>query len=135
MVFRILFLLIPFFCFCKNYYNDPWGKGSEINQLPGKRNQEVFKNNKSVKIANKVISFYQNTISPANGPKSNFRPTSSRYMELAIKRYGFLKGFIMGCDRLMRENSDPWVYRTIKVDGIDYKFDPAMEEKISPDTF
>ena len=51
-------------------------------------------------------------ISPADGPRSHFIPSSSQYTYDAISRYGFFKGFILGCDRLMRENNDPWVYRT-----------------------
>lgn len=131
MVFRLIILLLPVFAFTKGHYKEPWGKGSELIHKP-KAKGEITEKSTGAKIANKIIGFYQSTISPANGPKSNFRPTSSKYMELAIKRYGFFKGFIMGCDRLMRENSDPWVYRTIRIDGIDYKFDPATDEKSLP---
>jgi len=131
MVFRLLILLLPLLAFAKDYYKEPWGKGSQLSKKP-KVKEELSEKSTGGKIANKIITFYQSNISIANGPKSNFRPTSSRYMELAIKRYGFFKGFVMGCDRLMRENSDPWVYRTININGINYKFDPATEEKIAP---
>jgi hypothetical protein len=50
-------------------------------------------------------------------------------MQLAIQRYGFLKGVVMGCDRLLRENDEEWVYRTVMIDGQIYKFDPAKENK------
>jgi putative component of membrane protein insertase Oxa1/YidC/SpoIIIJ protein YidD len=50
-------------------------------------------------------------ISPADGPRSHFIPSSSQYTLDAINRYGLLSGISMGCDRLMRENEDPWVYR------------------------
>jgi hypothetical protein len=30
----------------------------------------------------------------------------------------------MGCDRLMRENSDEWVYRKIESEGKIFKYDP-----------
>jgi putative component of membrane protein insertase Oxa1/YidC/SpoIIIJ protein YidD len=83
----------------------------------------------SGKVATACIQFYQQTISPTNGPRSNFRPTSSRYMELAVKRYGFTKGILMGLDRLMRENDDAWVYRDIKIDQMSYKYDPAVIDK------
>lgn len=76
-------------------------------------------------MAEKVILFHQNIISPADGPRSSFRPTSARYMLLAMRRHGFLKGYVMGCDRLLRENKDDWVYRTRTIDGITYKFDPT----------
>ena len=79
------------------------------------------------KACEKVILFHQNILSPADGPRSHFRPTSSRYMLLAIHRYGFFKGVIKGFDRLLRENSDPWVYRTKTINGVVYKFDPTYE--------
>ncbi len=74
-------------------------------------------------IAEGCIFFHQQVISPADGPRSHFRPTSSRYMLLAIRKHGLGKGFLMGCDRLLRENSESWVYRTVEVDGKLYKYD------------
>ncbi|MGD2169798.1 MAG: membrane protein insertion efficiency factor YidD [Chlamydiota bacterium] len=125
---KLIILLLPIFIFAKEPFQEPWGKDTILLQ---KKAHQSIPQKKTVgrKIANGVIHFYQKNISPANGPKSNFRPTSSKYMELAIQRYGFVKGFVMGCDRLMRENSDPWVYRTIDVNGCTYKFDPALEDK------
>lgn len=125
---KLLIVLLPFFIFAKDPFQDPWGKDTVLLK---KESSSVIQQKKNIgtKIANGVIRFYQKNISPANGPKSNFRPTSSKYMELAIRRYGFIKGFVMGCDRLMRENADPWIYRTIDINGSTYKFDPAIEDK------
>ncbi len=121
---RFKWLLFPLFLFAE----DPWGKDSSL--ASPQILQEIFlKADMASALAKKVISFHQNFLSPTTGPRSSFRPTSSRYMELAIKRYGFLKGFIMGCDRLLRENDDPWFYRTIEIDGISYKYDPAVFDK------
>ena len=53
-----------------------------------------------------VIDFHQKVISPVDGPRSHFRPSSSQYMRQAMHNYGFFKGYIMGCDRLLRENSE-----------------------------
>jgi len=46
-------------------------------------------------------------------------------MLLAMKRHGFIKGFVMGCDRLLREDKEEWVYRTIEIDGETFKWDPT----------
>jgi uncharacterized protein len=46
-------------------------------------------------------------------------------MLLAIRRYGFFKGYMIGCNRLLRENDDPWVYRTAEFNGQLYKFNPV----------
>lgn len=32
----------------------------------------------------------------------------------------------MGCNRLLRENKAPWVYRQIEVDGKLIKYDPPL---------
>jgi putative component of membrane protein insertase Oxa1/YidC/SpoIIIJ protein YidD len=77
------------------------------------------------KLFENIISFHTNIISPVDGPRSHFRPTSSRYMLLSMRKHGVIKGFLKGCDRLIRENSEKWVYRTIKIDGIEYKYDPT----------
>lgn len=74
----------------------------------------------------KAIHFHQNVISPADGPRSHFIPSSSQYTLEAMKKYGFFKGYAMGCDRLMRENKEEWVYRkTRDSQGRIMKYDPV----------
>lgn len=43
----------------------------------------------------------------------------------AIHRWGFFSGVVIGCDRLLRENSDPWIYDTVDFDSIRLKWDPV----------
>jgi hypothetical protein len=76
-------------------------------------------------LAEGLIKFHQDVISPADGPRSHYIPSSSQYTLLAMRKYGFYRGFMMGCDRLMRENNETWVYRTT-IDGADnlIKWDP-----------
>lgn len=77
-------------------------------------------------LARNIIRFHQEVISPADGPRSHYIPSSSQYMLDAINKYGFFKGYAMGCDRLMRENNDPWVYReTVNGAGELMKLDPV----------
>lgn len=125
MRFLFLIFFIPVFLF-SNGYVEPWGKDSNLKYRPKK---EIVKKSTLTKIADKIILFHQKVLSPVDGPRSHFRPTSSRYMQLAMERYGFFKGYIMGCDRLLRENKDPWVYQTIVIDDVEYLFDPAYEKK------
>jgi putative component of membrane protein insertase Oxa1/YidC/SpoIIIJ protein YidD len=118
-------------CFCllaHPGYFEPWGSDSDLKRTV---DVEVEPSRPSIaaNVADAIIRFHQNVISPVDGPRSHFRPTSSRYMQLAVQRYGFLKGFIMGCDRLLRENNEEWVYRTIEIDGQFYKYDPARVNK------
>lgn len=60
-----------------------------------------------------IVKVHKGVISPSDGPRSHFKPSSSLYTLGAIQKYGFLWGFLFGCDRLMRENNDPWIYRTV----------------------
>lgn len=127
MAFKIVYLLIPLSLFAGPLYQEPWGKDSELTRpLPSK---EKPKRSIAIRIADAVIDFHQKVISPVDGPRSHFRPSSSQYMRQAMYNYGFIKGFIMGCDRLLRENSEEWVYRKIEVDGELFKYDPPTMDK------
>lgn len=76
-------------------------------------------------LAEVLIAFHQQVISPADGPRSHYLPSSSQYTLEAMRRYGFLPGFFLGCDRLMRENDEAWIYPYI-LDGSGQwlKYDP-----------
>jgi uncharacterized protein len=52
----------------------------------------------------KLISFYQNFLSPRN--KCVFYPTCSEYTKQAIEKYGALKGIYWGFLRILR--CHPW---------------------------
>ena len=126
------FFLLPLLLFSSYSFEEPWGKDSDLYAKKTSLQKETDPSPSFLtKIADKIICFKQQFISPVDGPRSSFRPTSSRYMQLAMQRYGFLKGYIMGCDRLLRENDEKWVYRTITINDIDYKYDPAVTNKYS----
>ena len=119
MVFSLLILLSA-----KGFF-DPWGKDSNlISSKPDPHKVHASEGFVGQSLES-VILFHQNVLSPIDGPRSHFRPTSSRYALLSIRRYGPLVGLLKGCDRLMRENSDPWLYRTVVIDDIEYKWDPT----------
>lgn len=108
---------------------EPWGKDSD---LTFKKNKRFIVEESSCKtfllgsVAESVIKFHQTHITSCDGPRSNFRPSSSQYMLDSMRKYGFFIGFSMGCDRLMRENDDPWVYRsTLNEQGKIMKWDPV----------
>lgn len=106
-------------------YFEPWGKDAPLAKSTSQTTTPRRSHNPISQAAERVILFHQNVLSPADGPRSHFRPTSSRYMLLAIRRHGFLKGFLKGCDRLLRENDADWLYRTITINKKKYKFDPS----------
>ncbi len=108
-------------------YFEPWGKDAGLRPLPPSAPKE--KVSIATRLADAVIKFHQEVISPVDGPRSHYRPSSSQYMSQAIHNYGFLKGFIMGCDRLLRENDEEWFYRKVPYEGKLYKYDPAKTNK------
>jgi putative component of membrane protein insertase Oxa1/YidC/SpoIIIJ protein YidD len=117
---NILLVFLPLSLFA-----DPWGKDAQLCQAPKEPIQRcqtaVFG-----PFAEMMIKFHQTVISPADGPRSHFYPSSSQYTLDAMRKYGFFKGFLLGCDRLMRENPDPWVYTYIQLDNeVHLKHDPV----------
>lgn len=110
-------------------YSDPWGKDAGLckayRPCPNACS-EVHCPSILSSLAEGLIQFHQDIISPADGPRSHFIPSSSQYTREAIYKYGFYQGFTMGCDRLMRENDDKWIYRTVKMpSGKTLKLNPV----------
>lgn len=101
---------------------DPWGVDLEL--LEPQAATSPIKLTLSKKISHKMIKFYQNVISPIDGPRSNYSPSSSEYTRQAICKYGFIKGFVLGCDRLLRENKGQWHYPIVSTSEGDRKSDP-----------
>lgn len=119
----LVFLLIPAFAFCEVGYVVPWGEDHNLSLQTPTRPAPEPKLSLMGKAASKAILFHHRVLTHISGPRSHFRPTSSQYMFMAIQEHGFLKGYMMGCDRLLRENQDPWVYRTILINNKLYKWD------------
>lgn len=124
---RCLLLAIALCCVFEGVQADPWGKDADLVKKPSQCCcEEQCRTPFLGKFAEVMIGFHQNVISPADGPRSNFIPSSSQYTLDAMRKYGFFKGFTMGCDRLMRENKDPWVYQyTLDGAGNPMKYDPV----------
>lgn len=123
MAFKIVFFLSPALLLSIPGYYEPWGKDADLQYSTPAKQQELSLS-MMAQAMEKVIWFHQNIISPVDGPRSHYKPSSSNYMLQAIRKHGFLKGYIMGCDRLLRENSDPWIYRTAIIDNKIWKTDP-----------
>lgn len=103
---------------------DPWGKDADLTNTICSPCHKPLTPLTQTGIA--LIRFHQEVISPADGPRSHYLPSSSQYTLEAMCKYGFFKGVMMGCDRLMRENNEPWVYREIlNPQGQLMKWDPV----------
>ncbi|MBS0605079.1 MAG: membrane protein insertion efficiency factor YidD [Verrucomicrobia bacterium] len=125
MRFKFFLLLLPVFAHAKPGFYEPWGKDTDIKYSPPRIEQDAPRRSLAVRTAEQIILFHQNVLSPVDGPRSHFRPSSSSYMMQSMQKHGFFEGFLMGCDRLMRENSDDWVYLKIEENGKLFKSDPV----------
>jgi len=121
-----LFLFFPLLCFGLDAF--PWGKDADLayTRVSSCCESQTVQTPLFGPFAEAMIAFHQNVISPCDGPRSHFRPSSSQYTLESMRQYGFFRGLCMGCDRLMRENNDPWVYRiTLDGAGKQIKYDPV----------
>jgi putative component of membrane protein insertase Oxa1/YidC/SpoIIIJ protein YidD len=121
MLFKTLLIF-----FAEIGYVEPWGKDAPLPPPPAREERTYTP---LAILARQAIALHQNHVTHISGPRSHFRPSSSQYMLEAIHSYGFTLGYLMGCDRLLRENGDPWLYRTKCYDGLHYKWDPPMAPK------
>lgn len=109
---------------------EPWGKDADLCQILPVEKASRCHTPFFGQLGETLIRFHQQVISPADGPRSHFLPSSSQYTLDAMRTYGFFYGFLLGSDRLMRENSDPWVYRTtLNPRGQLIKSDPVRGRK------
>lgn len=117
---KLIYLLVLVIPFQGNAFG-PWGKDADLVTPKVKRVKPC-----NTTIQEVLISFHQDIISPADGPRSHFYPSSSEYTLQAMRKYGFFKGFLMGCDRLQRENKEEWVYiKALDGRGDETKLDPV----------
>ncbi|WP_124058352.1 membrane protein insertion efficiency factor YidD [Vaginisenegalia massiliensis] len=49
-----------------------------------------------------LVRGYQKFISPLFPPSCRYSPTCSAYMIQAVEDFGFFRGFLMGCARILR---------------------------------
>ncbi|MBA3721303.1 MAG: membrane protein insertion efficiency factor YidD [Parachlamydiaceae bacterium] len=105
------FLILSFLLTCAISAEVPWGKDATLTvkitpTCPSPKSSTFM-----TRFGERAIRFHQEVISPADGPRSHFIPSSSQYTLDAMRKYGFFRGYLLGCDRLMRENNDLWIYR------------------------
>lgn len=127
----LIFILSARFCFSEVMHVDlmkePFGKDAHLVSCKEQVEEATHCETPFFgHIAEKLIYLHRNVLTHADGPRSHFKPSSSVYMRDAIRKYGFFIGYTYGCDRLMRENDDFWVYKTTVDDmGIIIKSDPV----------
>ncbi|MEW6672050.1 MAG: membrane protein insertion efficiency factor YidD [Thermodesulfobacteriota bacterium] len=72
------------------------------------------------------LRFITDIISRADGDRCPMFPTCSQYSAQAIQKHGFLKGWIMTSDRLMRCGRDELrLSDTVMIDGRKRSYDPV----------
>jgi len=117
-----------FLLFSGFLHADPWGKDADLGCRVSAPVSVKSRCETPIlgQFAEIMIGFHQTVITPIDGPRSHYIPSSSQYALDAMRKYGFFAGLTMGCDRLMRENMDPWVYPTVTdIHGYEMKYNPV----------
>ena len=128
-----LSLLLFFLCVEQAAQSDPWGKDADMTVLASPASPPIYEKGRKLTCeldpltaaGVAMIRFHQVVISPADGPRSNFIPSSSQYTLEGMEKYGFFYGFLLGCDRLMRENDSRWHYKKMYGEYGLTKYDPV----------
>lgn len=108
-----LLLLFSGFCLSLDaHLNSPWGRDRALASCRCLviASEPTRGSSLLSQLGELAIRFHQEVISPADGPRSHFFPSSSQYTLEAMRSYGFFRGVLLGCDRLMRENEEAWLY-------------------------
>nr|HID58322.1 membrane protein insertion efficiency factor YidD [Desulfobacterales bacterium] len=110
-IFIVLFLFLlgieP--VFGSDPFNGPWQREAPLKQEPHR--EKV-----SFNPLRFLVHIFSEYISPIDGRRCSMYPTCSRYSMQCFERHGFLMGWIMTCDRLLRCGGDeirrvPILYR------------------------
>ncbi len=101
MKIRHIILRILFFCLCMILFHSFSGLGQCLAQDHKELNRKEKHKNDSISIS--LIELYQKYISPVDGKECPSYPSCSNYCKQAIKRHGFIMGWIMTVDRLIHE--------------------------------
>jgi putative component of membrane protein insertase Oxa1/YidC/SpoIIIJ protein YidD len=115
LVWLMAFLALPLL-----HGEEPWGKDASLAKITAPKRVGL-----SSSPSLYLIYFHQQVLSEADGPRSHYVPSSSEYARQAIVLWGTGMGFVLGCDRLLRENNDPWLYRTRQLRSGNFKSDPV----------
>jgi putative component of membrane protein insertase Oxa1/YidC/SpoIIIJ protein YidD len=74
-----------------------------------------------------TLQFFRKTISRADGHRCMMYPSCSHYSAQAFEKHGFIKGWIMTSDRLLRCGRDEKnISENIIIDEKTYVFDPLQ---------
>ena len=96
---------------------------------PDSRNQPLIAGGDSVP-GFSPIQFFQKYISPIDGDRCPMYPSCSAYSLEAFRKHGFLTGWIMTCDRLLRCGRDELKHAPrVIIGGEVYCHDPLAENE------
>ena len=74
-----------------------------------------------------ALNFFRKTVSRADGRRCMMYPSCSHYSSQALKKHGFIKGWVMTSDRLLRCGRDEkHIAEQIIIDSQAYVFDPLQ---------
>lgn len=78
------------------------------------------------------IKFFQEYVSPGDGPRCALYPTCSEYGLQALKKHGLMRGLVMTFDRLLHEPDERRMKQALFIRGSYRVPDPLSENELSP---
>jgi len=96
-------------------WEEPWQKEERQGRAPSA----------GERVAENLIRFFINYISPVDGDRCPSYPTCSQYGLEAVRKHGVLAGFVMTCDRLIHESDEIRGAPLIKVHDSYRYYDPV----------
>jgi len=136
-IIMLFFFMFIFYNFCVSYWDCDWDdvfykKLNEDIML----NEMLFEETSVIKIHFLLfIRIYHFLLSGEHTAKCNFYPSCSRFTFYAIKKYGAIKGVLMGLDRINRCNPFSFTdYYDIDIEN-SLLFDPIENESLFDNFF
>jgi hypothetical protein len=77
------------------------------------------------------LKFFQEYLSPTDGPRCALYPTCSEYSQHAVRKYGLLRGTVMTFDRILHEPDERRLKPAELIKGAYRVRDPLSENELS----
>jgi putative component of membrane protein insertase Oxa1/YidC/SpoIIIJ protein YidD len=103
----LIFFSLALTCVSTALHSQSWETWEKVSANGFTEAQDQAISHRSDPLFRKMLKYYQDNVSPRQGPKCPASPSCSSFTLTAMSEYGAALGFIMGMDRIyFRENFD-----------------------------
>ena len=103
----IIIFSLALTCVSPSLHSQSWETWEKVSAGGFTKVQDQAKRHRSDPLFRKMLNYYQDNVSPRQGPKCPASPSCSSFTLTAMSENGAVLGFIMGMDRIyFRENFD-----------------------------